>query len=110
MPIQVERYTGPVRSGESSDGYYVITTNHPNEPPRSFIGWLWPLTWEYRMEYCLYAGQNQAGPLYEILDDNVNNAVIFGEYGDYRVASPYATAFNYTHFEEDRCIDVDPLQ
>ncbi len=64
------------------------------------------------MEYCLYAGQSQAGPLYEIVDDSVNNAVIFGEYSDYRVASSYATAFDYSHFEEGRCTGsvVEPPQ
>ncbi|XP_064387566.1 uncharacterized protein LOC135335869 isoform X2 [Halichondria panicea] len=103
VPIQVQPYTGPVQDGVNSDGYYVVTTNHPNEPPRSFVGWLWPLTWEYKMEYCLYAGQNQAAPLYEILDDTVNSPVIFGEYTDYIVDSPYATDFSYSHFEESRC-------
>ncbi len=29
------------------------------------------------MEHCLYAGQNQAAPLYEILDDTVNSPVIY---------------------------------
>ncbi len=55
------------------------------------------------MEYCLYAGQNQAGPVYDIVDDSMNNAVIFGEYNDYKVDSPYATAFNYSHFDEVQC-------
>ncbi len=55
------------------------------------------------MEYCLYAGQRQAGARYEILDDTVNSPVIFGEYTDYIVDSPYATDFSYSHFEESRC-------
>ncbi len=71
VPIQVQPYTGPVQDGVNSDGYYVITTNHPNEPQRSFIGWLWPLTWEYKIVLSL---------VYEILDDTVNSPVIFGEY------------------------------
>ncbi len=54
------------------------------------------------MEHCLYAGQNQAAPLYETLDDTVNSPVIFGVYTDYRVDAPYATDFSYTHFEESR--------
>ena len=104
VPIQVEPYTGPVQEGVNGDNYYVITTNHPDEPQRSFVGWLWPLTWEYKLEYCLYAGQNQAGPLYEILDDTVNSPVIFGEYTDYRLDTPYATNFSYSHFEESNCV------
>ncbi len=106
----MERYTGPVRDGANCDSCYVITTNHPDEPPRSFVGWLYPLTWEYRREYCLYAGENQAGPLYEILDDSMNSPVIFGTYRDYIVAEPYATDFNYSHFEESRCGEEETPQ
>ena len=101
--MQVEPYTGPVQPDSSSDGYYVITTNHPDEGMRQFVGWIWPLTWEHRSEYCLYAGQYQGGPLYEIVDDSVNNGVIFGTYDDYEVDSSYATDFAYSHFNESQC-------
>ncbi len=106
VPIQVQPYTGPVKEGVNGDSYYVITTSHPDEPPRSFVGWLWQVTWEKKKEYCLYAGNRQAGPLYEILDDTVNSPVIFGKYADYKVDTPYDTDFSYSHFNESECVGV----
>ena len=102
--MQVVPYTGRVRPDSSSDGYYVITTNHPDEGMRQFVGWIWPLTWEHQLEYCLYSGQYQGGPLYEIVDDTVNNGVIFGTYDDYEVDSSYGTDFAYTHFNISQCV------
>ena len=104
IPMQVVPYTGRVRPDASSDGYYVITTNHPDEGMRQFVGWIWPRTWENQHEYCLYSGQYQGGPLYEIVDDTVNDGVIFGTYDDYEVDSSYATNFSYTHFDKSQCV------
>ena len=71
---------------------------------RSFVGMLWPLTWEYREEYCLYTGNGQAGPL-DVADakGGPNDPVIEGEYFRYKVDNNFDTDFEFTHFEETRC-------
>ena len=101
IPIQVEPYTGLLRNGSAvPDGYYTITVNHPNEV-RSFTGWLYSLTWEYREEYCLYAGNQQAGPIYEI--ETPNDPVIEGGYSEYQVTSSNETDFEFSQFDESLC-------
>ena len=77
--------------------------NHPEEEVRQFVAWIYPLTWEYREEYCLYAGSTQAGPIYEVDDDNLNAPVIMGSYAEYRVDGAYETSFVYSHFDEANC-------
>ncbi|XP_064388126.1 uncharacterized protein LOC135336294 [Halichondria panicea] len=103
IPILVEPFTGFIRSSASIDNLYQVTIEHPNER-REFTAWLYPLTWEYRREYCLYTGNQQAGPVYEV--ESPNDPVIEGTYADYIVDTAYGTDFAFTHFNERRCNSV----
>ena len=103
MPVTISSYTGLI-GGEQLSNDYVITVDHPNSPPRSFVGVKYNITWEYEARVCYYAGNRQAGDIYEVAGDPaVNDPVIEGSYRDYKVDSLFATDFKYSHFNESRC-------
>ncbi len=103
IPILVEPFTGSIRSSASTDNLYQVTIQHPNER-REFTAWLYPLTWEHRREYCLYAGNQQAGSVYEVVSPN--DPVIEGTYKDYLVDTAYGIDFAFAQFDEGRCNSV----
>lgn len=81
-----------------SDDYY-ITVHHPDSDPRSFVGVMMKVTWEFENRTCYYVGNRQAGKLAEVPGDSV----IEGDYKDYRVSSLFATSYTYGRFIEDNC-------
>ena len=100
VPIDVVEYDGEF-GGSTRANDYVVTVNYPNSPPRSFVGILSSVTWEFEKRPCIYVGNSQAGPIVEV--DSPNDSVIEGEYTDYEVASMFATEFIYSHFDKSRC-------
>ena len=58
------------------------------------------MTWEFEKRPCLYVGNSQASPLGKDVDPN--DSAIEGTYGDYEVASMFASNFTFSHFEELR--------
>ena len=72
------------RSGNPAPERYVINLSSTREE-RSFTGLYYDLTWEFEDGPCLYAGNRQAGPIYEIVEPN--DPVIEGRYGEYVVDS-----------------------
>ena len=99
IPINVVRYSQPIDGLVYSDTY-TITVNHPGQR-RQFVGFLYPLNWEFEKNQCLYAGSVQGDSIDEV--DNPNDPVIYGEYTDYKVDSIFGTEFNYDHFQSSRC-------
>ena len=100
IPIAVSAFD----TSNPNQELYTVSVRYPGREVRSFIGMLWPLTWEYREEYCLYTGNGQAGPLDELdARGGPNDPVIEGEYFRYKVDSDFATDFEFAHFEETRC-------
>ena len=79
---------------------YKITVNYPGQT-RQFVGFLYPLTWEFDERPCLYVGNGQGGPIDEVADPN--DPVLQGEYTDYIVDSLFSTDFAFGHFETSRC-------
>ena len=75
---------------------------------RSYTGWLYDLTWEFQEGPCLYVGNRQAGPIYEVMDPNDN--VIEDRYKNYKVDSAFSEeGFDFGIFMEERCdISVMP--
>ncbi len=110
----MEPFTGTLRSGASADtdNLYQVTVHHPNGV-RQFTAWLYPLTWEYRREYCLYAGNQQAGPVYEVVSPN--DPVIEGVSENYYTETAYGTEFgegipgipSFDQFQESRCFTIE---
>ena len=107
VPITLESYLGPAFRNQDA---YIITFTHPDAPgPRRFVGVRSRWTWEKRYELCLYVGNRQAGPLYEV--ENPNDPVIEGVYTDYRVTSLFGTEYRFSHFDSSRCTNwTDWLQ
>lgn len=78
-----------------------MTVNHPDSEARSFLGYLFELTWERERRPCLYAGNRQAG-VADVVEEP-NDSIIEGSYTDYRVSGPFSTSFVFSQFEESRC-------
>lgn len=103
VPVGVTPYTGQLRSGEQSQGRFVLNLTTPGSEPRSFTGWLYNLTWEFEEGPCLYVGNRQAGPIYEVR--NPNDEVIASLYSDYRVQSAFSEEnYDFGMFDESRCV------
>ena len=99
VPIALESHLGPAFRNQNA---YIITFTHPDAPgPRRFVGVLSRWTWEKRYELCLYVGNRQAGPLYEV--ETPNDPVIEGVYTDYHVTSLFGTEYKFSHFDTSRC-------
>ena len=99
IPISVKRFNGPTRDG--SNNIYIVTVTTPSGDQRSFPAWLEPRTWDGRTTPCFYAGTNQGGRVYEVI--NPNDPVIEGNYRQYRVNGNFDTEFMYSHFDSNRC-------
>ena len=65
VPIDVEEYDGDFE-GSARSNDYVVTVNYPGSPPRSFVGVLSSVTWEFEKRPCIYVGNSQAGPISEV--------------------------------------------
>ena len=80
----------------------MTTTGSDPAEPRSFTGWLYDLTWEFHDGPCLYVGNRQAGPIYEVRNPNDN--IIEETYREYRVDSAFSEeGYDFGIFMEERC-------
>ena len=102
--ISVKPFTGVDRSGNPVLEWYVvnITSSFTGEE-RSYTGRLNELTWSLEVKCpCLYVGNRQAGPIYEIRAPN--DSIIEGHYSEYLVPDIFSEEqFIYGLFEEDNC-------
>ena len=104
VPIQVANFNGPVESSDVLDleDRYSITVSHPDaERERMFTAILYDFNWEFARQPCFYAGNQQGGPIAEVMDPN--DSVIEGEYFDYQTEELFATGYKFTRFEENQC-------
>ena len=107
IPVSVTPYTGLLRDGSQAQGLFTarITTSGATEP-RIFSGWLYRLTWEFEEGPCLYVGNKQSGPIYEVTP---NDGVIAETYKDYQVDSAFSEEnYNFGLFSEERCGTASP--
>ena len=56
------------------------------------------LNWELERRPCIYVGNRQGGPVYEIADKDFNDAVIEGVYSDYIMRSAFSHTFKFSQF------------
>ncbi len=102
IPVDVTPYIGQLRSGAPATGRFVLNLTTFGSGPRSFTGWLYDLTWEFDKGPCLYVGDRQGGPIYEV--PNPNDWVIAELYTDYLVQSAFSEEnYNLGLFSEERC-------
>ncbi len=99
VPVSVQRYNRSESIG-FANSYYNVTIMHPNSSPRSFLGFLWSVAWEYsttgERKPCLYAGTKNAGRTSEIAE--LTGSVIEGFYLDYATDQAFGTNFKYSQF------------
>jgi hypothetical protein len=69
-----------------------ITLLPPDSPPRSFMGDMYPRTWDNTRERCLYVGNGQGGPGGE---RDFKGSVIEGHVTDYIVDGLFGTTYKY---------------
>ena len=87
-----------MRDGSVADNTYLVELMPKNKPKRSFVGFLYDRTWNFEEFPCIYAGNSQGGPIYEVADGEPNDSLIEGTIEDYSI-----TNFVYDHFDDSRC-------
>ena len=99
----MSEYTGFLRgTTRPLEDRYVLSFSHGNSITRSFTGFLYNLSWEYKFQPCLYVGNKQGGAIYEVEDPN--DSVIQGMYTEYIVDTLFQTSFMYGLFDESQCV------
>lgn len=103
VPVSVEPFLGVDRNNNSVPGRYVVNvTSSLTGEKRSYTGWLYDLTWSFEDAPCLYVGNRQAGPIYQVKDPN--DPIIEGSYLQYRAPSLFSEGgFDYGLFDEENC-------
>ena len=102
VPIQLTLFNGTLRDGVEFPNGYIINVTRTGSPQRVFAGQFNRLTWDRLSGPCLYCGNLQAGPIYEVLDPN--DPVIEGSYRSYRVPSAFdETGYQFGRFEGSTC-------
>ena len=82
--------------------YVINITSSLTGEERKFTGWLYDLSWSFEEEPCLYAGNRQAGPIYQVKDPN--DPIIEGSYLQYMVPGLFSErGFVYGLFDENNC-------
>ena len=100
----MQRYNGTLRDGSTRNDVYIITLRPPNAPMRQVPAFLSSLLWDRTVKDCLYAGNAQGGPIYEV--PSPNDPLIQGRYQDYLTASSYETNYRYEQFDETSCAGI----
>ena len=98
VETNVTKYTKPLREDVDLENPYLVELMPKNKPKRSFVGFLEESTWNFEKTPCIYAGNSQGGPIYEVVDGEPNDSVIEGTIEDYSTAN-----FVYDHFDNRRC-------
>ena len=101
--MSVEPFTGVDRDGNPVSQHYMINiTSTFSNKMRSYIGRLYELTWSFKKSPCLYVGNSQGGPIYEVEDPN--DPIIEGDYNKYIVDDLFSEDnFAYGMFDENNC-------
>lgn len=103
IPVTFTKYNGTELS--ESNRVYIVTVDPESSPARSFLGHFYHLKWDKTRETCLYVGNAQGGPSFEVMDPN--DSVIEGRYRDYILqggdGNLFETDYTYSQFDESRC-------
>ena len=103
VPLSVEPFTGVDRHGNPVPQRYVINiTSTFSNDMRSYTGWLYDFAWSFEEGPCLYVGNRQAGPTYDV--KSPNDPIIEGRYFEYIVPDLF-NEDNYVYglFAQDDC-------
>lgn len=95
VPVTAVPFDPPAGSFlEGNESLFSVTVDPMDGgATRSFLGDLFPRTWDNTRENCLYVGNGQGGPGGEFAE--LPDSVIKGRYSDYAVDSLFDTDFEY---------------
>ena len=104
IPVDVSSFVGELFfPEESTEDLYTVTLTTTGMGPRSFTGWLYSLTWERERQPCLYVGDAQGGPVYEVVSPN--DGVLASTYRDYQVEGAFSEEnYSFRKFSEQQCL------
>lgn len=97
IPVNITKYNGNIDGGVDTN-YYIVSVNHPKDPPRQFVGRYYDASWDSENKNCLYVGSRQGGKIREV--ESPNDPVIRGSYREYVVGDAFETRFAYSVFDE----------
>lgn len=98
--MSISKFTGRNIFGDLVENTYVVNITTASDR-RGYTGSRGRLTWEGEEGPCLYVGDSQSSPIYEI--DNPNDGVIEGFYTDYIVSGGFVDDFIYGLFDNAIC-------
>lgn len=90
-----------VRQSVNKDDIKVLEINHPDSSLRYVPVWSGPFWSGVGHGFCLYAGNNQGGNVFEV--ERPNDSLIEGSYKDYIVSSIFASDFKFNRFLYGNC-------
>ena len=100
QPITGLNETMRIHSSVRDLPHYTIAM--PDPQGRMFTAIHHDVNWIWEKVNCLYAGNHQGGPIYEV--DDPNDPVIAGEYTDYIVSAPFnETGYLFGLFDDLQC-------
>ena len=108
VPVRVRKFTGRSVYGRFWGNAYMVDVDKPNGDRRSFVGFLYRSTWEGEEGPCLYVGNGQSGPTYEVASPN--DGVIEGVYSDYAVSGGFVEDFKFKRFQSQECATTTNMQ
>ena len=81
----------------------MVTVVPESSSPRRFLGEFHTQKWDFSSGPCLYVGNAQGGPSFEVEDPN--DSVVEGYYREYIIEGGdlFETEYKYNQFEEERC-------
>lgn len=100
--MTIRNFTGEPFSNDSRVTPYIVSVDHPDDPPREFTAELFQRTWDKTAKPCLYAGDGQGARVYNPTLTS-NDPVIAGTYLDYEVSNLFASDFVYNKLEQRNC-------
>lgn len=97
LGFEIDKFNGIFTDGTTRNNAFQIT--HPLQlSPNSFVGLGYDITWDYREDMCVYAGDNQAGS--SILVSEPADPIIQGNYHHYKLDDPFGANFAYSVYKD----------
>ena len=101
--MTVSNFTGNFTTDDDRITPYIVTVDHPDSPPRQFIGELFRRTWDKSTKPCLYAGDSQGASSLDEPSSLPNDPVIAGTFRNYEVPDLFSSDFVFSKFEQQNC-------
>lgn len=86
-PASISPFDGRFRDGTPVSNRYLVNITTPTGRSRGLVGFIHPNNWQGDQQTCMYVGDRQGGPNYNIA--GYSDGVVEGSYKDYQVPDPY---------------------